>query len=125
MKGDLGVFGACADETRLRLLFLLTQRELCVCELVEVLDMPQGKVSRHLAVLKRVGLVRDRREGTWIYYALEAPATELKKKLDAYLRAQGEKLAVPVRDLARLRELAAKGQICAPRQTRKAGTGRQ
>ena len=49
LKEDLAVFKACSDETRLRLLFLLSERELCVCELVLILDMPQGKISRHLS----------------------------------------------------------------------------
>ena len=67
MRDDLEVFKACADETRLRLLVLLAERELCVCELVDILEMPQGKISRHLAVLRRADLVADRRDGTWIY----------------------------------------------------------
>ena len=113
MKEDLEVFGACADETRLRLLFLLTQRELCVCELVEVLEMPQGKISRHLAVLKRAGLVRDRREGVWIYYALNTPDTPLKKHTYKYLKTQA--LDAVAEDLARLQALAKSGQICCPR----------
>ena len=54
MDKDLAVFKACSDATRLRILFLLTERELCVCEIMAVLDLPQGKVSRHLAVLKTV-----------------------------------------------------------------------
>ena len=70
MRTDLDIFKACSDETRLRILFLLSERELCVCELVAILDMPQGKISRHLATLKNASLVADRREGTWIYYAL-------------------------------------------------------
>jgi ArsR family transcriptional regulator len=57
MTEDLEIFRACADATRLRLLVLLSERELCVCDLVDVLEMPQGKISRHLAVLRRAGLV--------------------------------------------------------------------
>jgi ArsR family transcriptional regulator len=113
MKEDLEIFGACADETRLRVLFLLTQRELCVCELVEVLEMPQGKISRHLGVLKRAGLVRDRREGVWIYYALPKPETSLQQQLHRYLRSQATTAATE--DLQRLEELAKAGQICCPR----------
>jgi ArsR family transcriptional regulator, arsenate/arsenite/antimonite-responsive transcriptional repressor len=64
------IFGALSDETRLRVLRLLEERELCVCELMQVLDMSQPRISRHLGVLKNAGLVKDRREGKWVYYAL-------------------------------------------------------
>jgi ArsR family transcriptional regulator, arsenate/arsenite/antimonite-responsive transcriptional repressor len=61
---------ALGDPTRLRLLNLLRAGDLCVCYLVEVLGDPQPKVSRHLAYLRRVGLVAGRREGKWIHYSL-------------------------------------------------------
>lgn len=124
MEADLEVFKACADETRLRILFLLAERELCVCELVEVLGMPQGKISRHLSVLKRAVLVRDRRDGVWIYYALQKTDTGLKQRLHAYLRAARGTHALAVDDLQRLNQLAARGQICIPRQMRRASPAR-
>lgn len=61
---------ALADPTRIRIMRLLCERELCVCELVVALEEPQYKVSRHLGVLKHAGLVRDRREGSWMHYAI-------------------------------------------------------
>lgn len=65
------VLRACADQTRLRLLSLLAlEGEVCVRHLVEILGTNQPKVSRHLACLKRAGLVSDRRDGLWIYYRL-------------------------------------------------------
>jgi len=72
------IFKGCADETRLRLLNLLVEKsEVCVCDLVEVLGISQPKVSRHLAYLRRAGLVRDRKDGLWVYYRLdESPASE-------------------------------------------------
>ena len=112
MEEDLAIFKACSDATRLRVLFLLAERELCVCELVEVLEMPQGKVSRHLALLKQAGLVRDRRDGTWIHYSLRQEDTVLKKQVRAYLvAAQSSQVAA---DRQRLEELSAAGQICEP-----------
>jgi ArsR family transcriptional regulator len=64
-------FQALADPTRLRCLMLLGgQGELCVCELTYALEMAQPKVSRHLAVLREAGLVLDRRQGLWVYYAV-------------------------------------------------------
>lgn len=67
------MFRAFSDRTRLRILELLRPGERCVCDLVEVLSVSQPKVSRHLAYLRRAGLVLSRREGLWSYYRL-APA---------------------------------------------------
>jgi len=64
------VFKALSDETRIRLLKLLQQRELCVCELMQALNMTQSRVSRNLGILKDAGLVRDRRDGLWVHYSL-------------------------------------------------------
>ncbi|MFA5516787.1 MAG: metalloregulator ArsR/SmtB family transcription factor, partial [Desulfuromonadales bacterium] len=56
---------AISDETRLRILAILTRGELCVCDLMAILDLPQSTVSRHLATLRHAGLVEDRRQGLW------------------------------------------------------------
>ena len=64
------VFRAFSDATRLRILNLLRAGEVCVCDLVETLGVPQPKVSRHLAYLRRAGLVLVRKEGLWSYYSL-------------------------------------------------------
>jgi ArsR family transcriptional regulator len=69
-----GVFRALADSTRLRLLHLMHGREICVCYLVEVLNVSQPKISRHLAYLRRAGLVLARREGKWMHYRLATPS---------------------------------------------------
>lgn len=63
-----------ADERRLRILAALMKKELCVCELVDGLLLAQYEVSRHLARLKQVGLVVDRREGLWAYYSIPESA---------------------------------------------------
>ena len=63
-------FKALADETRLRILGLLLAGEVCVCDIHESLKIPQPKASRHLAYLRRSGLVDTRREGLWIHYRL-------------------------------------------------------
>jgi ArsR family transcriptional regulator len=68
------LFRALSDNTRLRLLHLMAGREICVCYLVEVLGVPQPKISRHLAYLRRAGLVIARREGKWMHYQLAVPA---------------------------------------------------
>jgi ArsR family transcriptional regulator, arsenate/arsenite/antimonite-responsive transcriptional repressor len=68
------LFAALADRTRLRLLNLMNGREVCVCYFVEILRQSQPKVSRHLAYLRRAGVVRARREGRWMHYRIERPA---------------------------------------------------
>ena len=69
-------FLALADRTRLRLLNLMGDDEVCVCDLVEVMDEPQPKISRHLAYLRRAGIVAARREGRWMHYRISTPADE-------------------------------------------------
>lgn len=64
------VFQALGDRTRLRLLNLMHEGEVCVCFFVEVLDEPQPKISRHLAVLRTAGLVVARREAKWMHYSI-------------------------------------------------------
>jgi ArsR family transcriptional regulator len=64
------MFRALGDETRLRIVGLLSHGELCVCHLEEALGLTQPTASRHLAVLRSAGLVEPRREGTWVYYRL-------------------------------------------------------
>nr|WP_246590212.1 metalloregulator ArsR/SmtB family transcription factor [Marinobacterium ramblicola] len=67
----LEFYKALADEVRLKSLLLIQQEgELCVCELMEALGQPQPKISRHLAQLRRSGLLLDRRQGQWVYYRL-------------------------------------------------------
>jgi ArsR family transcriptional regulator, arsenate/arsenite/antimonite-responsive transcriptional repressor len=65
-----GLFKALADATRLRILGLLLTGEVCVCDIHESLKIPQPKASRHLAYLRRAGLVDTRREGLWIHYRM-------------------------------------------------------
>ena len=67
------VFAALADRTRLRLLNLMHDGEVCVCFFVEVLGEPQPKVSRHLGFLRKAGLVTARREAKWMHYSIARP----------------------------------------------------
>lgn len=64
------LFKALADTTRLRILGLLLAGEVCVCDIHESLKIPQSKASRHLAYLRKSGLVETRRDGLWIHYRL-------------------------------------------------------
>ena len=75
------MFRAFSDRTRLRILHLLRGGELCVCDLVRVLGVPQPKASRHLAYLRKAGLVVARKEGLWSYYRLAPARDPFHKKL--------------------------------------------
>ena len=66
-------FQALGDTTRLRLLNLMGEHEICVCYFVEILGQSQPKISRHLAYLRRAGIVRARREGKWMHYRILPP----------------------------------------------------
>ena len=77
-----------ADPVRLRIVRLLGERERCVCDLTEILGLSQGSVSHHVGMLRRAGLVLDRRDARWIYYRLDPEATlrfreSLARLLDA------------------------------------------
>jgi len=81
MKQELSLFKALSDETRLRIMVLLCEKELCVCQLMWALDLDQAKVSRHLTVLRNAGLVNDRRQGLWIFYSLAEPRNDLERRV--------------------------------------------
>ena len=67
------LFRALADPTRLRLINLMADQEMCVCYFIDVIGAPQPKISRHLAYLRRAGIVISRREGKWMHYRLTVP----------------------------------------------------
>jgi ArsR family transcriptional regulator, arsenate/arsenite/antimonite-responsive transcriptional repressor len=100
------LFAALADPTRLRLLNLMDGREVCVCYFVEILRQGQPKISRHLAYLRRAGIVEARREGKWMHYRIERPdddgAASILETTLASLKADRDMQS----DLARL------GQAC-------------
>lgn len=77
MKLPVKVLSALADETRLRMYLLLTKNELCVCELMMIMNMEQSRISHSLRVLKEGGLVESRREGKWIVYFENPEASRL------------------------------------------------
>lgn len=77
LKDAQKVFTALADETRLRILNLLNEGELCVCDIIKILKEPQSKVSRHLSYLRRAGLVETRKDGLWVHYRLSKPASKI------------------------------------------------
>ena len=77
MKTIAQTFKALGDETRLRIVaLLLSGQELCVCDIMAALDLPQSTVSRHLSYLRNTGLVDDRRQGIWMYYTINKEKTK-------------------------------------------------
>ncbi len=108
------MFKAFADETRLRVLNMLARRgELCVCDIQAILRCSQPKVSRHLAYLRRAGLVGVRRDGQWKHYSLLAPEGELHRGLVGCLRGCFSEVAVLRKDLEALRRRRARNIACA------------
>jgi ArsR family transcriptional regulator len=75
------MFRAFSDRTRLRILHMLRGGELCVCDIVSVLRVPQPKASRHLSYLRKAGLVTARKEGLWSYYTLAPAKSAFHEKL--------------------------------------------
>jgi len=115
MKEIARMFKALSDETRLRILHLLLKGELCICELMEVLELPQSNVSRHMAYLKNAGLVDDRREAVWVYYSLiesrnKVHACQLKCLAECF-----DDYEILKRDEARLEEFKLRGSCASPR----------
>jgi len=81
MDRYVAFFKALSDPTRLRIMVLLAEKELCVCQLEDALSLSQVKVSRHLNVLRHAHLVDSRREGLWIYYSQAKPKNCLEKRV--------------------------------------------
>lgn len=89
------LFRALGDETRLRIVALLSHGELCVCHLEQALDLSQPNASRQLGILKAAGVVDSRREGTWVYYALAAQEhATVRLVLEALTKAFGAERAL-------------------------------
>jgi ArsR family transcriptional regulator len=103
-------FRAFADPVRLRLLNLLAEGEVCVCHLHEALDLPQSTVSRHLAYLRKRGLVTGRKEGLWVYYRLTKPANALHRHLIDSLGECRKEISVLKLDRAKLEHRSCCGE---------------
>jgi ArsR family transcriptional regulator len=110
--GMAGLFAALADNTRLRLLNLMSSREICVCHFVEILGQSQPKISRHLAYLRKAGIVAARREGKWMHYSICTPADAAAGSiLSAVLAALGRDKQMQA-DQAKLNHVCCAPQEC-------------
>ena len=99
------LFKAFSDETRLRILNLLAQDEQCVCEFQMVLRVPQPRISRHLAYLRRIGLIEERKEGKWVIYSLAEARDPVHAALLRCVRGCFQEIEMLQVDLARRSKL--------------------
>jgi len=107
MTSPARLFSALSDRTRLRIVNLLARGSLCVCDIQRILGQPQSSVSRHLALLKSAGLVRDRRDGLRIFYGLTAWDSRLARGVLSAIRghlATEADYGADIDELMRLRE---------------------
>jgi ArsR family transcriptional regulator len=122
MKDIVKIFKALADPTRLRIVHLLLRRDLCVCELMYILEMEQSRISHHTRILRDSGLAEDVREGRWIVYRLpEAARGVLKSLLAGELKGRISATPEAVGDAARLDACIKedlRGRICEVRPRR-------
>ena len=112
------LFKALADRTRLRLIGLLGDSEVCVCFLVAILKTSQPKISRHLAYLRRAGIVAARREGKWMHYRLIDPRDEHAAHIFREVRASLAEHPELQRDREKLEKVCCAVQL--PVQLRRA-----
>jgi ArsR family transcriptional regulator len=125
MADSVRLLKALADETRLRILNLLCRRELCVCQIVEVLGMGQSKVSRHLACLRNADLVADRREALWVHYSLAKPAGRLHQQVIEWLKHAEDEIPLAAEDHEALADLDKCGDLCSEGSSGKGETRRE
>ena len=112
LKEMEAVFKALADSTRLRILGLLLAGEVCVCHVHESLRIPQPKASRHLAYLRRAGLVETRKDGLWVYYRLASAADPIVGTIEQAVTHLLQHLDIVKKDASRLEK---KTGCCLPR----------
>lgn len=111
MKSLVPFFRALADETRMRIVMLLLHGELCVCDLMAILDTPQSKLSRHLAYLKHSGIVSGRREGVWMHYSLRTSLNDLYQVQFHLFKEKFSALSPYKQDKRKMLKFKAKG-VC-------------
>jgi len=91
-KRAAGWFHALSDETRLQIIGRLSEGERCVCDLTDMLDTAQSRLSFHLKALKEAGILTDRREGRWVYYSLNPEVIEEVEQFVSLLKAHSRRL---------------------------------
>lgn len=103
MREFISITKALADETRVRLLMALAYDELCVCQLVELVELAPSTVSKHLSLLKQARLIEGRKEGRWMYYRVaDIEGSEVARKAFEWTRTSLDADATMARDRERL-----------------------
>jgi ArsR family transcriptional regulator len=108
------MFRAFSDPIRLRILHLVAEGELCVCDLVQILELPQPTISRHLSYLRKAGLVNARDERSWSFYRLTPARTTFHRKLLGCLGTCFHDVPELSADSKRAKRLKAGGGCCPP-----------
>jgi ArsR family transcriptional regulator len=121
MKDLKGYFKGLSDVTRLRIMNLLLQGELCVCDIQRIVDGSQPSVSRHLNYLKHAGLVLDRRDGLRVFYRVAKENSTDLKALHQFLRKVFKGKSVLEDDLKDLKDARARGACAIPTPLRTVG----
>ena len=119
MKQYTELFRALSDETRMRIMVLLSEGERCVCQIETALEISQTKVSRHLTVLRQAGLVKTRRDGVWMYYSLSSPENCLEEKIFSCFKGCLCKEEVFKKDLKNIKKCGPKDSSNLGRKTKK------
>ena len=125
MKSLVQFFRAVSEETRLRIVMLLLHGELCVCDLMAILDAPQSKLSRHLAYLKHSGIVNGRRAGVWMHYSLKAPLNDLYRVQLHLFKGEFSSLSPFKQDKRKMLKFKAKGECGSMTATRPRGSAKK
>ncbi len=106
------MFRAFSDPTRLRILHLIQEREMCVGDIVSVLRAPQPTVSRHLSYLRRAGLVTARKDGLWVFYSLAQPDAAFHERLLGCLGSCFRDVPEITKDATRAEKIRRSGGCC-------------
>ncbi len=113
MQDLIKAMKAISDETRLRILKILLERECCVCEVMQALDISQSRASRNLGILQNAGFLKTRRDGIWIVYSLEwRTANRYATSLAELLRDSLASNEVLAKDRERLKKAERVGPGC-------------
>jgi len=100
-------FKALADKTRLRIISLLFEKNLCVCEITDILKMTQSRISRHLGILKQAGFIEEERKGKWVIYKISNRRNHLLSHIQRQLKNEPKYAA----DMARMKKTLEK-KLC-------------
>ena len=105
MKTITQLFKSLSEPTRIRIIWLLQEEgELCVCDLMQVLDLPQSTVSRHLAYLRNAYIINDQRKGVWMHYRLTGNVNELSTEILNALKSAAKRSPQAAKDSSYLRK---------------------